>query len=124
MYTLCMSWSARALALMVVLTWGLAPQLACFMPDETLTPAEMDCCQKMANDCGAANMSDTCCRPAARTDIGITAKTIRNVMPRVDTAGKTTNTVLFPALHFARELSNQSDHAPPDPSSSFVILRI
>jgi hypothetical protein len=125
MYTLHMSWSFRALALTVVLAWGLVPQLACFMQEQTVTPAEMDCCQKMANNCGAPSMSQTCCRPVGRTDIGIAAKPIRSMMPRSDTAELTTDIVLFSTLRFPCELSNPGDHAPPDQSAlSSVVLRI
>ena len=125
MSTLHMSWSFRALALTVVLVWVLAPQLACFMPEQTVTPAEMGCCEKMANDCGATSMSQTCCRPVARTDIGIAAKPIRNVMPGLDTGEITTDIVLFSPLRLAFDFSNTTDQAPPDQSAlSSIILRI
>src|ERR1700757_1465436 len=71
-YTSPMSWSFRGLVLTVGMLCGLAPQIACFMPDQPLTQPEMDCCAKLANDCGQMNMS--CCRPVVRTDVGIAAK--------------------------------------------------
>ena|SRR5882762_2484229 len=125
MYTLLMSWSFRAFILTVVLAWGLAPQLACFMPEQPLTPAEMDCCNQMANACGGTNMSHACCRAAARTDIGIATKAIGNPMPRFETAGVVADNIGFYVLRCARELWKQSDHAPPDLISlSPLILRI
>ena len=124
MYTLLMSWSVRASVLTVLLAWGLAPQLACFMPEQTLTPSEMDCCQQMANDCGGSTMSHTCCGTVARADVGIVTKAVRNATPQFETAGIMTDSAGLSVLRFDGELCNQSDHAPPDPSSSFVILRI
>src|SRR5256885_1344153 len=80
-----MSWSFRVMVLTVVLVWGLGPQIACFIPDQPLTPHEMDCCEKMAGECGRMDMS--CCRTVIRTDVpGITAKAFRNIMPHVDIA--------------------------------------
>src|SRR5713101_2705542 len=120
-----MSWSFRAMVLTVVLAWGLAPQLACFMPEEPLTPAEMECCKEMLNECGGTNMSHACCRTAVQTDIGIAAKAIGNPIPRFETVRIIADNVGFSALGFARELWKQSDHAPPDPVSlSSLVLRI
>jgi hypothetical protein len=47
--------------LVVLLAWGLAPQIACLMPEQMATQSEMDCCEGVATDCSAANMSQTCC---------------------------------------------------------------
>src|SRR5262249_1346617 len=86
MYTLHMSWSFRALVLCALIGCGLAPQLVCFMPDPTLTRSEMDCCEGMASECSAANMSHACCQTVVRTDVGIAARVVRNLMPRFDVA--------------------------------------
>ena len=68
MYTLRMSWPFRVLVLALLLGWGVAPQLACFMPEQA-TQAEMDCCEKMAGECGQTQMTHECCRPEVRTEI-------------------------------------------------------
>jgi len=51
---------------MVVVTvlWAVAPALACLLPANQMTPAEHECCERMAGQCGAAVMpSDhTCCQ--------------------------------------------------------------
>src|SRR5262249_17139469 len=122
MYTFHMFWPFRGLVLAVLLGWGLAPQLACLMPEPTASQSEMDCCKGMAADCSAANMSQTCCQTVVRTDIGIVAKTDRNMMPMC-VAGNAV--VLLPALtaSFDPPALKPSDHAPP-PGGSFLILRI
>jgi hypothetical protein len=125
MYTLQMSWPFRTLILGVLLAWGLAPQLACFMPDQALTPAKMDCCKEIAGDCSDASMTHACCKTVVRTDPGMAAKIARHDVPRLDAAGRTTDiaTDFFPIVD--HQLSRQTDHSPPDKSGgSSLILRI
>jgi len=125
MYTLHMSWSFRTLVLALVMAWGIAPQLACLMPDQTLTPAEMDCCKGMAGDCSSSNMSQACCQTTVRTEVVIAAKVVRHVMPRLDVAAATTN--INPDLFFAfdGQPPRQTDPVPPDsPGNSSPVLRI
>jgi hypothetical protein len=124
MYTLHMSWPFRGLVLAVLLGWGLAPQLVCFMPDQTPTSSEMDCCKGMAADCNDSNMSQACCQTVVRTDIGIAAKTDHDVKPRVQTESRTiAATVPVVIFSFDPPGLKQSDHTPP-PSASSLILRI
>lgn len=124
MYTLHMSWSFRAAVLMVLLAWGLAPQVVCFMPDETLTPSEIDCCKQMAGDC-MANMSHACCQKAVRPDTGITAKVLRHLMPQLDVADREfADPPAFLDMN-CREALVQNNHAPPpEPLVSSSVLRI
>ena len=125
MYTLHMSWPFRALVLTVVVAWAIAPQLACFMPDQTFTKSETDCCQQMATDCSSANMSDACCRTMVRTDVGIAAKVVRNIMPRFDVAERAIDISIALPSNGSRGLSIHNSHAPPAESLvSSVILRI
>jgi hypothetical protein len=124
MYTFQMSWSFRAMVLGVVLSWGLLPQLACLMPEQTLTPAEMDCCKGMAADCSAPNMSHVCCQTVVRTDVGIAAKVLRHGPPSLNPASSVT-TPSSPFVSFDRQFSKEIDHAPPgSPGVSSLILRI
>jgi hypothetical protein len=107
------------------MVWGIAPQLACFMLDQTLTPAEMDCCKGMAGDCSNANMAQACCQTAVSTEVGVAAKVVRDVTPRLDAAPLTANILPGTFFAFDRQLSKQTDHAPPDkPRSSSPVLRI
>jgi hypothetical protein len=125
MYTLPMSWSFRALVFGVVMALGLAPQLACFMPENTATEAERDCCEKMANDCGGTNMSHECCRTAVRSDVGIATKVVRNVMPHFDVAARTAQTGSVLCLTFSPQFLIETSHAPPGKAGvSFLTLRI
>ena len=125
MYTLHMSWSFRATVLTIVMAWGLAPQIACFMPEQMLTQPERDCCKEMSSDCGGANMSHACCRTVVRTDVGITAKTVRIVTPHFDVAERMIDAASSIFLTPSRELSAGNGHAPPhDPGVSSLVLRI
>jgi len=49
---------------LAVLFAGL-PVMACVVPNATMTPAERDCCKKMAGQCGDMGMakSHPCCQP-------------------------------------------------------------
>ena len=49
---------------LAVLFAGL-PVMACVVPNATMTPAERDCCEKMAGQCGDMGMakSHPCCQP-------------------------------------------------------------
>ena len=124
MYTLHMSWSFRALVLAVALAWGLAPQLACFMPDHALSKSEMDCCEKMASDCSSAKMSMPCCQTVAPTDVGVAAKVVRN-LPRFDVAERVVNISAMLNRESSHELFIANNHAPPpEPLASSSILRI
>lgn len=120
-----MSWSFRALVLGVLTAWAVAPQLACFMPDQTLTKSEMNCCEQMANDCGGANMSQACCLPVIRTDVGIAAKLLDHLMPQILAAETAVDSSAELSNRDSRRLPIQNNHAPPpDPLVSSSILRI
>jgi len=123
MYTLHMSWPFRALVLLVVLGWGIPPELICFLPEESLTQAEMDCCQKMAGECGDTQMSHQCCRPEVRTQVGIAAKIIRQSVPVSEAAEW--NPDITKLLHDSWNVAEITIDRPPDkPPLSPSILRI
>ncbi len=124
MYTLPMSRSFRTLALGVTLLWALAPQIACFMPDE-MTETEQECCRQMANDCAGSGMSHECCRTAVHSDVGTLVKAIRSVAPDFTVLGETFDATAAIALPHFGNLAAISKHAPPhDTGTSPVILRI
>ena len=125
MYTLHMSWPFRTLVLGLLLAWGLAPQLACFMPDQPLTAAEMDCCKEMASDCSTANMTHACCKTVVRTDPGVAAKVVRHDVPQLAVADRTLNIAAELSRNFDSQFSRQTDHAPPvKGGGSSLVLRI
>jgi len=120
-----MSWPFRALALGVLLSWGLAPQLACFMPDQTLTQSDMDCCKGMAGDCSASTMSHACCQTVVRTDLGVAAQIIRHVIPRSEIAAASAGRAPDLLIRLDHQFSTESVHPPPGNSGgSSLILRI
>jgi len=119
-----MSGSFRAFVLIMVIIWAVAPQLACFVPEQTPTQSAMDCCKGMAGDCNPT-MSQECCQILARAEIGIVAKVIRHFEPPAQIANVTTDVVPFSLPVSHRQLSNLSDDAPPGkPDGSSLILRI
>jgi hypothetical protein len=47
-----------------LLLWMSAPALACLVPGEKLSAAEMECCHEMKGDCGGMAMEQhSCCPP-------------------------------------------------------------
>src|SRR5438132_5443823 len=123
MYTHHMTWSFRALALSVAIVWALVPPLACFMPDPALTPAEMDCCKQIANDCGSS-MSHDCCRTTGHTEIGIMVQVARVNAPNLADA-VVPGVQSLPLRTASRNLLVQDTHAPPhDPEVSPLVIGI
>jgi hypothetical protein len=125
MYILHMSRSFRALVFGVLLSLGAGPQLACFMPDQPATQADMDCCKETVSDCNAGNMSQGCCQITAPAEVGLAAKAIQHVLPRLDVVGMTADATLALLFRTDDRLSRYTDHAPPDTySQASPILRI
>jgi hypothetical protein len=118
-----MSWSFKTLALSMAMLWAIAPQIACFMPDE-MTETEQECCKQMTHDCSGSGISHECCRTVVRPDVGTLASATRVVGP--DTCIVTDAVAALPpaSLHGFRT-SVPASHAPPHDSGTFtVILRI
>src|SRR5579884_1862967 len=118
-----MSWSFRVLVLTVTLVCGLAPQIACFMPDQPLTQPERDCCQKMASDCGG-HMDMSCCQTIVHIEVGVTAKAPRSLVPDVTIAPQPVSLPTGIPAAVLTNLSVRNDHAPPpfDTGASPLIL--
>ena len=109
----------------MAMAWAVAPQIACFMPDEMLTQAEKDCCKGMMRDCSGANMAHECCKTVGRAEVGTPAKASRSLAPSFEAAVGTLDVAssLLPAGSHTVSLRN--NHAPPlDSAASFLILRI
>src|SRR2546422_10088099 len=120
-----MSWAFRASVILLVMAWGLVPQVTCFVSEETASQAQRDCCKEMANDCSGTNTSMDCCRIVARSDLGVAAKIIRLIQPHVDAAEITPDIAASPIPTFTYRLVNLSDHSPPpDAGVSSLVLRI
>ena len=125
MYTLHMLWSFRVLVWGVLLTIAVGPQLACFMPDQTVTQSDMDCCKEMIGACTAPNASSGCCQVTAPTELGLAAKALCHVMPRFDLAGNSIASGPDSLLPIIEHLFQYTGHAPPEIySQSSTVLRI
>jgi len=114
----------RIAVVTVVIVWGLAPQIACLLPDRHLTQDEMDCCEKMSGECGRMEMS--CCKTVVRTDVpSILAKTVRNMALHTEITPKPVNITFGLTLALFADFAIRSEHAPPpDVGTSSLILRI
>ena len=119
------SWS-RLFALSFALMWALVPQLACFLPESSLTAAEMDCCQGMGAECGHMQMPDHgCCQKVVRTETAPLLKAAHHAVPQPEAAAATYDG--FDVRHSIAGNHNFLDvtHAPPPlESSTSLILRI
>jgi len=72
----------RVLTLVLAVFAVLIPELACFLPSEEMTQAEMECCEHMAADCGGANMQGyKCCPEIVRPDVAMGTRTHREFVP-------------------------------------------
>jgi hypothetical protein len=49
---------------LIAVLWAVTPAIACLMPIHQMTPAERECCLKMAQQCGSSVMpsSHSCCQ--------------------------------------------------------------
>src|SRR5215831_8401565 len=66
----------RIVALILVSVWALALPLAC-LPNSSMTPAEMECCKKMAGNCDMGGGNHKCCATTANR-ANPTALTVHN----------------------------------------------
>lgn len=119
----------RVLALLIAIFGVLIPQLACFLPSEEMTQAEMDCCKHMAADCGGPNMQGhTCCPEIVRPDAAIGPQTHREFVPlshQVVTFDASAAALLLGPDFGIAALVQKGIHAPPgDTRTSSAILRI
>src|SRR2546421_6369558 len=109
-----MSWRFRVLVFGLLVTVGLGPQLACFMPDQPAARSDMECCKEMIGACTAPNSSSDCCQMSAPAPPALAAKAVPHVSPRLalmDTPTEIASHVLFAA---DRQTSRYADPGPPD----------
>ena len=124
MYTLHMSRSFRVLAIGFTILWVLAPQIACFMPDQ-MTETEQQCCKEMANDCSGSGMSHECCRTVVRTDVATLTAANRDIAHDFSIAETSSETGgFFLSIAYAGNDLSRNLSPPIDSGPSSVILRI
>jgi len=118
----------RVLAPIVVAIWVLLPQVVCFLPGEEKTETEMDCCQRMAGDCGKANMQEhKCCRSVVKADAAIITAAHRDLLPDSAVAPPYISEELTRSGLIAERAIFVSGyiHPPPkDSNTSITVLRI
>lgn len=117
----------RLLSLAVMIVWALIPQVLCLLPIEK-TETEMECCQRMAGDCGNANMQEhKCCTRTVKVDAAVVTLTQRDLIPDSAVAPPyisepiTLSGLIAGRASFFRGYI----HPPPkDPNTSLTVLRI
>lgn len=118
---------ARPLAAAVLVIMFAAPVMACLLPETQLTPAERQCCRRMAHQCGNMNGPGThsCCKPIARTGTflalaysSVTLNTCHADLP-VWAAP-----IAAPLRGYSRSDWDQVAHPPPQAAVNNPILRI
>jgi hypothetical protein len=106
-----------------------APIMACAMQADTMTAAERDCCQRMAQECGKGTMSlsHSCCKTVAPPDHLPAIKSSTDLSSGTPSLVPATMPQLFAAM-VAEPVSAQwasNRHGPPgSPPSSTSVLRI
>jgi hypothetical protein len=117
----------RLLSLAVMTVWTLLPQVVCFLPIEK-TETEMECCQRMAGDCGKANMQEhKCCTRTVKADAAIVTAIHRDLIPdSVVAPPYISERVTLSGLIAERTIFFRGySHPPPkDPNTSLAVLRI
>jgi hypothetical protein len=110
--------------LLTVVLWAASPAVACLLPMGSMTPAEHECCQKMAHQCGSSVMpaSHTCCQAQPDHTAVSPVATYSPTRPfSVALVVHTAGTAMAPES-FARELSAFETPPPgPAPGSSSVL---
>lgn len=110
----------------VAVLWAVTPAIACLVPMQQLTPAERECCRKMAQQCGSSAMpsSHSCCQGHQRDTNVSPVPTYASTRPFSVAIVPKTSIIL---IDFAATLPlSPALEAPPPESSpgSSSVLRI
>jgi hypothetical protein len=108
----------------VAVLWAVTPAVACLLPTNQMTPAEQECCRKMAQPCGSSSMpsSHSCCQGHQRDTVVSPVSKYSSTRP--------VSVAILPqvAIHVVDAtaislLSPLSEAAPPElsPGSSSVL---
>jgi len=114
-------------ALMFGMLWAALPHLACLVPAASVTQADEDCCLQMGIDCPHSKQPaiDECCTHIVRSDVAMTAKASRIIVPDMATATIATYELpVLPLLPAPRTFVVPNFHAPPPNLSAVLNLRI
>jgi hypothetical protein len=126
LYTMRVSRSGALAVLVIVVLWAASPAVVCLLPMGPMTPAERECCTKMAHQCGSSMMpaSHSCCQAQQDHTAVSPVATYSATRPfSVALVPHTASLLMMPSV-FARELP-AFDASPPGPAPGCTsILRI
>lgn len=115
------------LALMLAAT----PVMACVLPGGAMTPAERECCKRMAQECGKTGMkqSHSCCQTTPVPDHVSAIKSSSDISSKHLAPVVLLGPALVPAVgaipNSGLPLSAHDIHSPPvSPPASISVLRI
>ena len=106
------------------------PVMACARPGAAMTPAEHDCCKRMAEQCGRSGMakSHECCQTKASPNdfhaLKAPSSQVDHSLLGLDAQPIALQAIAAPQLMFTTSIPSPT-HSPPGPlSSATTVLRI
>jgi hypothetical protein len=113
-------------AILLLLTLVGTPAMACMLPSAALTPAEHECCRRMARQCGSMRMpaSHSCCRTEVRPSHAY-LKTAAAMVGH-DAVAIAPAEIVVPSSSLALQNVAPSfvEHPPPEITLSTIVLKI
>ena len=113
-------------AILLVLTLVGGPAMACMLPSAALTPAEHECCRRMARQCGSMSMpvSHSCCRTEVRPSQAY-LKAAAVSLGHNNAVAIAPAEIVEPWSWLLQNGAPPSvDHPPPEITPSTIVLRI
>lgn len=97
---------------LLALSWTAAPLLACVMSNGAMTVQERECCKKMPEMCGSAQMpqSHSCCKTDVRSGNTMMPAGTQQRVPVLNAMGTIAIPATAPIEHSAGVVK---DHHPP-----------
>lgn len=115
-------------ALVLLLSTGLSPAMACMVPGALMTTEERACCRMMQNQCGEMEMpaSHGCCQkaPANLYDTALNASAVVLHLPAASVIWLDASALFTPKASIAGWTEHRDYSLPQSPPSTVSILRI
>jgi hypothetical protein len=112
-------------AILLLLTLVGSPAMACMLSSAALTPAEHECCRRMARQCGSMRMpASPCCRTEVRPSHAY-LKTAAAMVSH-DAVAIAPAEIVVPSSSLALQNVAPSfvEHPPPEITLSTIVLKI
>src|SRR5260221_2321457 len=95
-------------AVVLLLTWAAIPALACLLPAQPLTVAEMDCCKHMVGQCESMGMGadHSCCQKTKQDQPSIAAISRQAHAPASTMNAMTVAQSQVPVSHFETRIQD------------------